>query len=141
MRLVVDSNILFTFFWKNSCTKEFLHKFHEKGFFLYSPEFSLSEIKKYTDEIIIRAKISTSEFEKLLNELSSIVKFLPLDKYKDFFDIAIMVCPDSDDADFFALAMNLGCPLWSNEKQLKNQNKIDVINTKELIDLVARMVQ
>ena len=141
MRLVVDTNILFTFFWKNSSTKELLHKFHEKGFFLYSPKYSLGEIKKYHDEIIARAKISPNEFEKLFKELSSIVKFLSLDRYNDFFGVALDACPDPDDVDFFALALKLGCPLWSNEKQLKNQDKVDVINTKELIDLVSGMVK
>jgi predicted nucleic acid-binding protein len=43
------------------------------------------------------------------------------------------ICPDPDDTEYFALALQLNCPLWSNDKKLKNQQEIRVINTIELL--------
>jgi len=43
MRLVVDSNVLFTFFWKNFVFRNILDKSVE----LFSPEYALEEINKY----------------------------------------------------------------------------------------------
>lgn len=53
MKIVVDSNILFIFFWKNStfsnlCEQIELH--------LISPEYALEEINRYKEEIMKKAK-------------------------------------------------------------------------------------
>ncbi len=48
------------------------------------------------------------------------------------------ICPDPDDIQYFALALKLGCPIWSNDKALKEQNTVEVISTGELIDNLAK---
>ena len=40
--------------------------------------------------------------------------------------------PDPDDMAYFALALKLNCSILSNDKKLKEQNKIEVYNTHEL---------
>ena len=40
--------------------------------------------------------------------------------------------PDPDDMAYFALALKLNCAIWSNDKKLKDQNKIKIYNTHEL---------
>ena len=55
MKLVIDSNVLFSFFWENSVSRELLLN-AEIGF--YSPEFALEEVNKYQEEIIRKAKIT-----------------------------------------------------------------------------------
>ncbi len=41
---------------------------------------------------------------------------------------------DSDDAPFFATSLAFDCcPIWSDDKKLKNQDKILFYNTKEII--------
>ena len=64
MRFVIDSNVLFTFFWKISTFKEILM---EKEIELFSPEFALKEINKYSSEIIKKARLKNNEFEKKKN--------------------------------------------------------------------------
>jgi len=44
------------------------------------------------------------------------------------------ISPDPDDSDFFALALKLNCPIWSEEKKLKKQLEVKVVNTSELIE-------
>jgi predicted nucleic acid-binding protein len=59
MKLVVDSNVLFTFFWKNSISREI---FLNQNLKLYSPEYCLEEIEKYANVIRKKTKISTSNY-------------------------------------------------------------------------------
>jgi len=130
MRLVTDSNILFTFFWKNSYTRKL---FINQDLELISPEFSLEEIKKYSEEIIRRAKISKKEFKDIRRELALMVEFIPLEEYSEYLKKASEISYDKDDVDFIALALKLKCPIWSNDKEFKKQNKIKVYSTLEVL--------
>lgn len=47
------------------------------------------------------------------------------------------ITPDKYDQDYFALALKLGCPIWSNDKALKGQKRIKVYSTKEVADLIG----
>jgi len=44
--------------------------------------------------------------------------------------------PDLDDMTYFALALKLNCAIWSNDKKLKEQNKVEVYNTYELSKII-----
>ena len=141
MRLVVDSNVLFTSFWKDSI-------FHElKGSIvseLYSPEFALEEINRYSLHILKKAKLSRKEFNSLKVELASKVIFVPFKEYSLF----IKKIKDSikefsedekkeilNDIDFLALAYKLKLPIWSNDKLLKKQKIIDILSIEDIIKL------
>ena len=56
MKLVVDSNVLFTFFWKGSVFKNFL----DTPIQLFSPEYALEEINKYSLEIMKKTSLSVN---------------------------------------------------------------------------------
>ncbi|MBI2671393.1 hypothetical protein HYX16_00495 [Candidatus Woesearchaeota archaeon] len=142
MRLVVDSNILFTFFWKNSAFNKLSLK---QELNLFSPFYALTEINKYSQEIIKKAKISEKEFKILKDELANNIEFISIKEYSLFIKQAQNLIKDLteyeknellNDLDFFALALKLNCPIWSNDKLLKKQDKISVLNTKEIISLI-----
>lgn len=42
--------------------------------------------------------------------------------------------PDPDDKMYFALALKLNIPIWSNDKELKKQKRVKVYTTEELIE-------
>ena len=130
MELVVDSNILFTYFWKNSITRKLLMKMNLR---LFSPEFALEEINKYKKEIIKKTKIKEKHFYDLKKDLAIAIEFLPLEEYKKFLKNAFKISPNPNDCDFFALALKLKLPIWSNDSLLKNQNKIKVFSTSDLL--------
>ena len=132
MKFVVDSNVLFTFFWKNSAAKEL---FLNQDLELFAPEFALQEIDKYHDEIMRKAKLSPNEFNKQKHELSIYIEFIPLKEYSSFFRHASEITPDKDDVDFVALSLKLVCPIWSNDLVLKNQKQFKVLTTKEVIEM------
>lgn len=132
MKLIVDSNILFTFFWKNATATD-LFVFQDLE--LYSPQFALAEIEKYAAVIIRKAKMSDKEFRDIKKELELLMIFVPLEKYASFLQRAAKITSDKDDIDFLALALAKKYPVWSNDKELKKQNKIKILTTKEVIEL------
>jgi predicted nucleic acid-binding protein len=130
MKLVVNTNILFSFFNEKSKARE-LSILPELE--LYSPSFSLDEIEKNKLEILKRFSLSESQFSLIRNLLIAVIKFVPKEEYSKFFSEAKKISPDPDDVDFFALALKLNCPLWSEDKRLKKQSRIKVFSTSELV--------
>lgn len=130
MLLVVDMNILFSFFRRSSFTRELLTNPNLK---LCSPAYALDELNKHLDELMSKAKISIGTFELYKTLLSWFVEFVPLSGYRDFRNEAESICPDPDDTQYFALALKLSCPIWSKDKRLKEQSSVKVFTTAELI--------
>ena len=131
MKLVVDTNVLFTFFCMNSFTKGLIVA---KDFEFSAPEFALEEINKYTDEILEKTGISLEKFKELRRELAISVEFIPLEEYRQFMPEAISLMPmHTNDIDFLALALKLGLSIWSNDPHFKKQSKVKVFNTSELL--------
>jgi predicted nucleic acid-binding protein len=122
---------MFSFFWKNSVTKKMLM---DQGLDLFAPEFALEEINKYKKEILEKTNLTEKEFSSLRKELAIAICFVPLEEYKQTLKQALVASPDENDLDFFALALKMNCSLWSNDKILKQQNKIKVLNTKEVLE-------
>ena len=131
MELIVDTNILYTYFWKNSFARRFLMRMSLE---LYSPEFALEEINAHKSDILNKTGISEEEFKKLKEDLAIAVEFIPLEEYAEFLKTASGFSPDSADIDFLALAVKLKLPLWSNEPLLKKQNKVEVFSTSDLLN-------
>jgi|SRR3989344_4318139 len=145
MRFIVDSNVLFTFFWKDSVFRKILLK---QKLILFSPDYALEEINKYSEEITVKAKISKHEFKKSLAELLIFVEFIHLKEYLPFIKDAGLLAENLSneekqefllDIDFSALAISLNCSLWSNDSILKKQQKVNVFSTKEIIELIGSL--
>ena len=132
MKFIADTNILFSYFWKNSITVSLIRNPNLK---LISPEYALKEIEKYKQDIIKKTNISETTFNALKYELKLHIKFVPIKEYKEKLNKARKISPDPDDVDFFALAIKTKSPIWSNDKQLKKQEKILVISTDELLNI------
>ena len=129
MRLVVDTNVLFTYFWEDSFSKGILV---DQDLEFFAPEHALFELKKHQKEIQEKTKISDEDFKKLLRDLATFVEFIPLKEYSQFLSKASSI-PDKDDVDFIALALKMNCPIWSNDSHLKEQSSVKVFTTNELI--------
>jgi len=127
--VVVDTNVLLTFFWKKSVSRRILPK---REFNFFSPQLALEEINSHKSEILKKIGISEEEFQKIREELAMFVEFIPLDEYSKFLQKASCI-PDKGDIDFIALALKLSAPIWSNDKELKKQSLVQVFNTQEFI--------
>ena len=115
MKLVVDADILFSFFLKNSKTREINSNVSKE--IIYTPAFALEELLHHKEEICRKCKISEEKFKDLAREASKI-------------------SPHEKDISYFALALKIKCPIWSNEKAFKNQTKIKVFSPKDLIEVL-----
>ena len=133
MKIVVDTNILFSFFWQKSLTRKLLIT---SSLDLISPEFALFEIEKYSQDIIEKIKITKKEFDVRFKELKEIVEFVDKKEYYQFLKDAEIISSDKDDSDFFALCLKNSCFLWSNDLILKNQKKVEVLSTKDIIEII-----
>ena len=133
MKLVVDSNVLFPFFWEKSVTRKL---FLSQNLELVSPEFVLEEIIKYSEEITKKAKINKNEFDLIKRELAVVIEFIPMKEYSGCLKKALHVSPDEEDVDFFALALKFNISIWSNDNDLKKQKEVKVYSTKEIINVL-----
>ncbi len=100
---------------------------------LFSPEFSLEEINNYKSEIIKKTNITEKEFNNIRMDLAIAVEFIPITEYKEFLKQALKTTPDKNDIDFIALALKLKLPIWSNDSLLKNQDKVKIFSTSDLM--------
>jgi len=131
MRLVVDTNILFSFFNEKSKARELSTL---SSLILYSPEFALVEIDKHKAEILKKFALSEMQFLLILKLLQIVVNFVKSEKYEQFLPNAKKISPDPDDVDFFALSLKLECDIWSNDAKLKEQHHVKIFSTKELVE-------
>ena len=133
MRLVVDTNILFSFFRENPVRKAIVTS-DLLGLELYTPKYALSELSANKSKVMKYAGIkSTDDFEFIMSALESFINAKSPEFFNEFKSEAEKVSPHFKDAPFFALALKLDCPLWSNEKLHKKQSKVKVYSTSELL--------
>ena len=134
MELVIDANevisALISFFGK---TAEII--FSDK-LELFAPEYLLEEINKYNGEILQKSKLSKEELDMLLSLIFLHIELVPFSEFGRFEEKASEICPDAKDAEYFALALKLGCSIWSEDKLLKRQNLVKILTTSELLNLL-----
>ncbi len=115
MRLVADTNIIFSFFWNDSYTKRLLLN---PSLELYSPEFLLKELDKYSKEVMLKTRISEKQYDEFKARLSDVITLVNDEQYSGYLGKAKLICP-----------------IWSNDKGLKMQSLVNVISTSELIKM------
>lgn len=132
MQLIVDANAVISMLIKPGKPIDLL--LVEELEFI-GPSLLFEEIGRNKDEIIQKSYLSKEDIEKFLGILKKIIKIIPEEDFLRFKEKASQICPDEKDITYFALALYLKCPLWSNEKRLKDQEHVQVYSTHELIRL------
>ena len=130
MELVVDANVLFSGLIKNSITTELLF---DKSLNLFSPDFVIEEFSRYRSFLLEKSSKTEEQFIQIQHMLNEVINIIPKEEYSDFIITAKKISPDIDDVLYFALALKLKCGIWSNDKKLKEQNKVKVYSTEELL--------
>ena len=132
MKLVLDTNQLYSFFWKGSLIKRLLLAEHD----IYSPEFALKELDKHKSEILEKTKLTSDEFEEFKKKLKKVVTFVPFSRYSKHVTKARSLLPEHPkDIDFLALSLELNAAIVSEDKELKKQSEIKVFNKSEFSEL------
>ena len=92
-------------------------------------------MEKHKEEILEKTERTTEEFFRLFEVIKRRIAIIPLGELVPYVEEAEKLTPDPDDMAYFALALKLNCAIWSNDKKLKEQNKIKVYNMHELSKL------
>ncbi len=134
MKLVLDSNIIFSALIKNSTTRNIILS---DVFELHAPEYIFSEITKHKELILKKSKMNQGDFDALLLLLQKHINLVSKEKYNEKMALAEDILKDIDiiDSPFLALALALNCSIWSNDGHFKQQDKVDVHITKELTNI------
>ena len=133
MNIVIDANIIFAALIKEGYTSYILFN---NNLDLFVPEFVMSEFEKHKEQILEKSKRSSLEVFKLLDILKERITLIPDEELINFVQEAEEITPDPNDMTYFALALKLSCPIWTNDKKLKQQDKVKIYHTHELADLI-----
>ena len=138
MELVVDANVFLAAFLKEAVTRELLL---DSRLTLYAPEHLISELSHHLNRSASfrkRVLISNDELQNLFQILTQRIQTFSKAVYSRYTDESIMLAAHREDSHYLALALHLNIPIWSNDKGFKNQNKVRVYSTSELIKELER---
>ncbi len=134
MEFVIDTNRIIASLIKDGISRKIL--LNEKFNFI-TPDYTISEILKYKNEVINKAKITNKEFELLLSILFEKIRIIPKLEYKNSIKESINLIKDIKDIPFMALAISSKADgIWSDDTDFKTQNKIKIFTTKDMIQII-----
>ena len=128
--------MLFSALIKDSITRRIILDY--EGHFLF-PSFIFEELERHKEELLKKSKMNTRDFNLLLSLLLRKVMIVPTEVLfpykKEAFEIIKEI--DKDDTIFIACALNYhDSIIWSDDKKLKQQSKIRIINTSEMCSIL-----
>jgi len=132
MRIILDSNILFSALIKNSFTRKKLLEY--QGHFLF-PEIIFQEIEKHKEELRKKSSTPPEEFYALLELLLKKVEIVPTSQIVQLKGRALEIIENIDRDDVLFIACALAFPnsvIWSDDKRLKLQKAVKVYSSQEI---------
>ncbi len=138
MDLIVDANIIFSALIRQGVTAKllFVDDLH-----LYAPEFLLAEVQKHYNYLSKKTHRKKEEFESIYSIFKKRIIFIPEDYLKSYLIKADKISPDPDDSIYFAAALRMNVSIWSNEKRLTKQDKINIYTTKQLYESYKSQIE
>ena len=139
MRIVVDSNIVFSAILNSQGKIGQLIINGSKHFHFYTPALLEEEIKTHKNKILKISGFSYEQFETIYKTLTARINFVEEaiipDKYL-FEAIKLVKDIDENDALFIALTNHMNAQLWTGDKKLakglKRKGYQKLISTNEL---------
>lgn len=132
MELIIDANVVISALISlNGKTRDLIFL---DNLSLFAPEYLLEETEKYKELIIKKSDLDENSFELVKSLIFSKIKLIPFSKFKSHFSRAKEICPDPNDEEYLALALFKNIPIWSDDKALKQQPKIKILSTTEIIN-------
>ena|SRR3989338_2885499 len=136
MELVVDATVLFAAIIGKGKTNDL---FFEDKLRLVALPYLIEEFNKNTGAIAKICGLSESEVIEEFEILKRRVEIFPIYKFPDEIQSkAERLAPHRKDAPYFALALHLGCAIWSREKDFRKQGEVEVYFTPELVDMFLK---
>ena len=137
MKIILDSNILFSALLRKSLTRKLILEYN--GSFLF-PSYIFHEIEKHQEELIRKSGMPKQHLNNLLNIILNKVEIVTEDKLKPYKDQAYTIIKDIDPNDTLFIACALAYPgsvIWSDDRKLKTQKKVRIVNTEEMASMIT----
>tara|TARA_Y100000310_G_scaffold290462_1_gene317674 strand:- start:38 stop:448 length:411 start_codon:yes stop_codon:yes gene_type:complete len=134
MNLIIDANIVIASLISTQ-GKTFEVMLSDKTK-LFAPDYIEHEIEKYKEEILTKSELTDPEFHSLLTIVLSNINLAPYETFSKQINKAGEITPDPNDTEYFALALELNCPIWSNDKKLKEQDEVKIYSTDEILTFI-----
>ena len=133
--------MLFSALVRISLTRKIIYELDED---LVFPESIFDELRRNKLELVKKSKLSEKEFDEILRLILKHVKIIPTENLKPYREEAFDLIREHSPEDVMfiacALAFDNGI-IWSNDKKLKRQNKVRVLNTQEIKDMIENNKQ
>ena len=129
--ILVDSNILFSALIRDSLTRRLILEYDGKFLF---PAYIFEEFEKHKNELL--EKSCMGNFDSLLGIILEKVIIVPDKEICSYKKEAFEIIKDIDINDVTFIATALAYPgsiIWSNDRHLKKQSRIKVVNTTEMM--------
>jgi predicted nucleic acid-binding protein len=133
MRLVVDTNVIFSALIAGGKTRELIITADLE---LYVPEYFFTELMNNKDTVQEKTGLDRRNLDILLNLLFESIHIVPKEEFEDQLSEATDVIGDTDpdDVPFLALARHLDADIWSDDQHFQEQDIVTTWKTHELID-------
>lgn len=128
--LVIDTNKIIAALIKDSLTRKII--LHNR---FITPDFTLKEIKKYTDLILKKSGLNVEEFNLVLNILFETIEIIPIKHYEEYLSKASLEIDDIKDVPFVALAMAKNTGIWTDDAHFNKVNLVKIYKTEDIIKL------
>ena len=138
MELIVDANELFSAIiakGRDIQTKKLDILFSEK-IKLFAPTLLFKELNKQKnlEDIKFKSGFSDEDLKVFVKILELRIDTISDEEISEKISEAEELSTHAKDTLYFAAALKKECPIWSGEKRFKKQTRVEVFNTKELID-------
>lgn len=144
MQLVVDASVVFSCLLPEDNSFDiFLINRLEGEYKFVAPEYLFREIGKNFGKIIRKSELPPEELAEVFDFIKGELEFFPFEEFNRFAEEASKISPHKKPKDdpYFALALSLNYGIWSNEKGFKQQDKVEVFNTEDLISRFKELLK
>ncbi len=130
MKVTVDANILFACLIKESFTRKL---WFDADLQLFAPRTIIAEFLKYQETIKKKYGDNQLDFDRLLDTVIAQLRLVPDSELKPFVPAAASLLNDEKDWLYLACALKENTIIWSNDAGFKEQSRIEVRTTAEMM--------
>ena len=137
MNIVLDSNVLFSALIRDALSRRLILEY--EGAFLF-PAFIFEEMEKHQGMLLQKSGMSERDFQLLLGVLLRKVAIVPSEALLPYRQRAWEAVKTIDPDDVLFIACALAYPggiLWSDDRRLRRQDAVTVMNTGEIRDVIC----
>ncbi|TFF97868.1 MAG: hypothetical protein EU547_03105 [Promethearchaeota archaeon] len=138
MKLIIDTNIIFSGLIKKSITREILLN---PEFDFYIPEFYNIEFKKYKSYIFEKFEGKEKELERLIEIIHEKIIIVMEEEYHDKMEEADTFIGkfDPKDIPFIVLALSIeNDGVWTKDKHFIEKKDINIFSTEDIISIYKK---